>query len=82
MMSRGAIACRLAAAARLTPARTLQRFQSGAAAGDVVGIDLGTTNSCVAIMEVRPAAGAGRRLAQLRRADGGGAPFAAAASTP
>jgi len=32
-----------------------QRFMSGKDVGDVIGIDLGTTNSCVAIMEGRNA---------------------------
>jgi molecular chaperone DnaK len=35
----------------LAPMNLMKRWQSsGADAGDVIGIDLGTTNSCVAIM--------------------------------
>jgi hypothetical protein len=43
-------AARPAAATRLA-ARTFHA--SAAARADIIGIDLGTTNSCVAIMEVR-----------------------------
>ena len=32
------------------PSVGAQRWMSAADAGDVIGIDLGTTNSCVAIM--------------------------------
>merc|ERR1719421_2812015 len=50
-------ALRPATAAALRPARLLPaappraRGMSGAPSGDVIGIDLGTTNSCVAVME-------------------------------
>ena len=47
--------CRLPAVDRLlqTPleAAAACRFKSGGPGGAVVGIDLGTTNSCVAVME-------------------------------
>jgi actin-like ATPase involved in cell morphogenesis len=38
------------ASKRMTAATQVRNF--AAAQGDVVGIDLGTTNSCVAVMEV------------------------------
>jgi len=40
------------ASASVLPSGTLfpKRWKSGADAGDVIGIDLGTTNSCVGIM--------------------------------
>ena len=33
------------------PAAPLRQASTGADAGDIIGIDLGTTNSCVAVME-------------------------------
>jgi molecular chaperone DnaK len=38
------------AKASLTPVNVMKRWQSSKDVGDVIGIDLGTTNSCVAIM--------------------------------
>jgi molecular chaperone DnaK len=43
------------AASRPLTGSAVRRFAQGADEGDVVGIDLGTTNSCVAIMEGRAA---------------------------
>ena len=47
-------------APRLRRPATAMRPLSSAEQGDVVGIDLGTTNSCVAIMEGRAARVGGR----------------------
>ena len=42
---------RVRAAAAPAPVRAPRRWLASASAGDIIGIDLGTTNSCVAVME-------------------------------
>lgn len=44
-------ACRFKAAAPVTRSIMASAYRRAADAGDIIGIDLGTTNSCVAIME-------------------------------
>ena len=63
----GAGARTLGGVARRGPSRSFGRTPlrcAGADAGDVIGIDLGTTNSCVAVMEVRAHARAHARGAR------------------
>ena len=42
---------RVRAAPAPAPVRAPRRWLASASAGDIIGIDLGTTNSCVAVME-------------------------------